>query len=310
MMKTPAILVALGIATAGMANGVHPAAAQATETVYDCKFERGASPLTWAKIRHDDFTGRISVEASHIEAGSRIAKASMNKVLDETQFQHDVRNANGLENITSYRINTASGMAIGSVDLYDDDRNYIRGGPLPVDGRCTIVTAQAGSSIGLASPAKHEVCHMGYGATQFFDSLYHCVSSVLSPQAGNTYGPQNLSGGPEGAAWCEGVAGNGEGETIRIETSPTVTAYAISIRNGYQKSAAVFSNNGRVKTVEIEAAGRVERFTLRDAAGEQRLEFRKPIEANTFTARIVSVYPGVRYADTCISGLSLDLEGF
>lgn len=309
MMKAPAILAALGIAAAGMAHCVHPAAAQVAETVYDCKFERDASPLAWAKTRHDDFTERISVEASHIGAGSRIAKASMNKVLDEIEFQHEVRNPNGLENITSYQINTASGMAIDSVDLYDD-RNYIRGGPLPVDERCTIVTAQAGSSIGLVLPARGEICHNSSGSTQFLDSERYCASSVLPSQAGNTYGPKNLFSGPDGAAWCEGVTGNGEGETIRIETSPTVTAYAINIRNGYQKSAAAFSNNGRVKAVEIEAAGRVERFTLRDAAGEQRLEFRKPIEADTFTARIVSVYPGVRFADTCISGLSLDLEGF
>jgi len=310
MMKPPAIFVALGIAATGMAYGIYPTAAQAAETVYDCHFDPGASPLVWAKIRHDGTTGRISVDASHLEAGDRSVGLSINRVPDEIEFQHEVRNAGRLENLTSYRINTANGRATGSVSLYGDDGNYIRGGPLPVGGYCTITTPQAGSASLPAIPVLGGICHEDNGPTQFLDNQRYCASSVLPPQAGNTYGPKNLFWGPEGAAWCEGVAGNGEGETIRIETEPAVTAYAVVIRNGYQKSVSAFSNNGRAKIVEIEASARVEHFTLRDLSGEQRLEFRNPVTTDTVTVRIVSVYPGIRYADTCLSGLWLDLEGY
>lgn len=309
-MRTPTIFVVLGIAAIGSTCGIYPTAAQAAETVYDCRFDPGASPLVWAKIRHDDITGRISVGASHLEAGDRPIELSINRVLDEIEFQHEVRNRDRLENVTSYRINTVNGRATGSVSLYGDDGNYIRGGPLPVDGHCTVTRQQAGSASLPAIPVSGGVCHEDNGPTQFLDNQRYCASSVLPPQAGNTYGPKNLFWGPEGAAWCEGVAGNGEGETIRIETVPAVTAYAVVIRNGYQKSASAFSNNGRAKTVEIEAAGRVERFTLRDASGEQHLEFRNPVMTEAVTIRIVSVYPGTRHADTCLSGLWLDLEGY
>lgn len=310
MIQTPVIFVALGIAATGMVYGVYPAAAQASETVYDCRFDPGASPLVWAIIRYDDFTGRISVDASHLEDGDQTVSPLMNMILDEIEFQHEVRNAGRLENITSYRINTVNGRATGSVSLYGDDGNYIRGGPLPVDGYCTITTPQAESASLSAISVSGRVCHEDNGPTQFLDSQRYCASSVLPPQAGNTYGPKNLFWGPDEAAWCEGVAGNGEGETIRLETVPAVTAYAVIIRNGYQKSASTFSNNGRAKIVEIEAAGRVERFALHDASGEQRLEFRNPVRAEAVTVRIVSVYPGTRYSDTCLSGLWLDLEDY
>ena len=303
------IFATLAAIAAGVALGFQPLAAQATESVYDCRFAPGASPLTWATIRYNDSTGKIGVSASHFDAGDLASGFAMNTLGREIEFRHEVRNAGRLQNITSYRIDTVSGKASGSVDLYGEDGNYIRGGPMPVDGQCTITTARAAAAGRPARSMSDEVCHEDNSPTQFLDSQRYCASSVLPPQAGNTYGPKNLFWGPEGAAWCEGSAGNGEGETIRIETAPAVTIHAIIIRNGYQKSKSAFSNNGRVKIVEIEAAGRKERFVLRDATGGQRLSLSPPIRADTVIARIVSIYPGDRYSDTCLSGLSLDLEG-
>lgn len=300
----------LAAIAAGVALGFHPVTVQATESVYDCRFDPGASPLTWAIIRYDGSTGKISVSGSHFRAGDLATGFAMNTLGGAIEFRHEVRHAGRLENITSYRIDSGSGRATGSVDLYGEDGNYIRGGPMPVDGYCTITTTRPRSADRPARPVSQEVCHKDDGPTQFLDSQRYCASSVLSPQAGNTYGPKNLFWGPEGAAWCEGRAGNGEGETIRIETVPAVNIHAIIIRNGYQKSSSTFANNGRVKVIEIEAAGSKERFDLRDAPGGQRLSLSPPVQADTVIARIVSIYPGDRYSDTCLSGLSLDLEGF
>ena len=60
----------------------------------------------------------------------------------------------------------------------------------------------------------------------------YCVSSVLKPQFGNSYGAQNLFGGSSALAWVEGREGSGVGEWITIEfdgmrlvvRSPSATA--------------------------------------------------------------------------------------
>lgn len=53
----------MGAIAAGAVLGFHPIVAQATETVYGCRFDPGASPPTWTLIRHDDSTGKIRVSA-------------------------------------------------------------------------------------------------------------------------------------------------------------------------------------------------------------------------------------------------------
>ncbi|WP_156137403.1 MULTISPECIES: NADase-type glycan-binding domain-containing protein [Methyloceanibacter] len=300
----------LGAIAAATAVSLHPLPAQASESVYDCRFDPGASPLTWVTIRHDDIARQTGVSASHFVAGDVAVGLATKDLGREIEFRHEVRNAGQLVNISSYRIDTVSGRATGNVELYGEDGNFIRGGPIPVEGHCKISTSQVATSKQIARAASNEVCHEDNSPTQFVDSQRYCASSILPQQGGKTYGPKNLFWGPEGAAWCEGVAGNGEGESIRIETAPAVSVYAVVIRNGYQRSASTFSNNGRVEVVEIEAAGRKERYTLRDDPGSQRLALSQPAKAATITVRIVSVYPGARYADTCLSGLLLDLEGF
>lgn len=294
----------------GLLVGLFPAMVGASTTVYDCRFAPGSSPLGWAVIRHDETAGVISVAASHLDADDRPTGLALRRSGDEVEIRHELHEAGQLASITTYRIDSQSGQASGSVDLYGEDGSFIRGGPLPVDGACTITSVESVPMAVQTVAAAGEVCHEDNSPTQYLDAERYCASSVLSPMAGNSYGPENLFWGPEGAAWCEGVAGNGEGETIRIETDPAVTIHALVIRNGYQKSASTFSDNGRARKIEIVAAGQRMTYTLHDTTGPQRLAFRRPIVADTVTLRILSVYPGARYADTCISSFTLDLEGF
>ena len=289
----------------------HPEEARAAQTVYDCKPEPGASPLKRVVIRHDGSGEGFRVSASHLSASDTITGHGFLREGQEVEFSYEVRYAGRLQQIDIYRIDVSSGNATGNVDLYDDDGNYIRGGPLPVDGACAItVSADESFPVTLATASSNRtLCFEFDGPTQFYDRNRYCASSVLAPQGGNSYGPKNLFSGPEGAAWCEGVLGNGEGETVRIEIDPAVIFGTVVIRNGYEKSQSAFSANGRVKVVEIEAPGLRDQFTLKDTRGEQRLTLSRSIRTPTLTVRIVSVYPGAAYADTCLSGLWLDLEG-
>lgn len=77
----------------------------------------------------------------------------------------------------------------------------------------------------------------------------YCASSVLAPQFGNTYGVGHLFSNKTGEAWVEGKPGQGIGEWITIDFGELRLVKALIVRNGYQKSSAVFVKNNRVKNL-------------------------------------------------------------
>jgi hypothetical protein len=126
-------------------------------------------------------------------------------------------------------------------------------------------------------------------------------------------------------AWCEGVPGPGEGQIL---VAPIPNAHLAHIRAGYQKSEALRTANGRPQQVRVtllharEATPAMvqsgEGWTYRDVrilgAHEVELEDRggwQPLplpeapeseERGALVAvEILSVYPGGKYEDTCIS---------
>ncbi|NIZ61020.1 hypothetical protein DL239_08535 [Sedimentitalea sp. CY04] len=132
-----------------------------------------------------------------------------------------------------------------------------------------------------------------------------CVSSVLPPQGKNTYGPGHLSFQREGgAAWCEGVKGNGVGQTISfqfLEGAQKVSSF--DLLNGYQKSDKHFRTNGRIRRVALSSnKGPLGVFDVHDVKytsidfPEGRYKWLK--------LEVLSVYPGTKYQDVCITGLA------
>ncbi|MBW1880730.1 MAG: hypothetical protein JRJ84_20430 [Deltaproteobacteria bacterium] len=130
-------------------------------------------------------------------------------------------------------------------------------------------------------------------------------------------------------AWCEGVAGSGEGQVL---VAPIPNARLARIGAGYQKSEALRTANGRPRRVKVtlmEAREATpagvqsgEGWTYRDVkilgAHEVELEDRggwQPLplpeapgyqeRAGLVAVEILSVYPGGKYEDTCIS----EIEG-
>jgi hypothetical protein len=83
---------------------------------------------------------------------------------------------------------------------------------------------------------------------------FHTCSSELDavdPFEGiGKYGPHNLLDADPATAWVEGVDGDGIGESVTIEAGETLEE-AIIIRNGYQKSQALFNANSRVKKLRL-----------------------------------------------------------
>ena len=137
-----------------------------------------------------------------------------------------------------------------------------------------------------------------------------CVSSVLPPVRGITYGPGRMFDGDPKTAWTEGVPGDGEGQYIQIRFDNPVPVRGLLITNGYPKSKNVYKWNGRVRLVSITTSnGQTAKFTLKDSPSPQFVPVpgRGPIAWVRLTIR--SAYRGERYRDTTIAEIRVDVGG-
>lgn len=141
-----------------------------------------------------------------------------------------------------------------------------------------------------------------FGANGRLRSEGYCASSVLPPQAGNGYGPDALRREGPGNAWCEGVAGDGVGEMVVFRMDPKMRFSSLRLENGYGKSPTIFARNGRLGRIEIRTSdGLVETRDLPDTADMATISLSREVEASWVGLRILSVYPGEKYNDTCLS---------
>lgn len=153
-----------------------------------------------------------------------------------------------------------------------------------------------------AADTCHEFNHQ-FGRSQI------CVSSVLPPQGGNNYGPENLVGTKDDVAWCEGASGPGIGERITEHVTPRQTFRTLFITNGYAKSDEAFRRNGRIKRALIETdRGFKKTVTLADTREPQTVVIAKA-KAAWVRLTIVEVYPGTS-SDTCVTSFGMNLEEF
>lgn len=146
-------------------------------------------------------------------------------------------------------------------------------------------------------------------ATENFNSIAYCVSSVLAPQGGNSYGPANLFDLDRSTAWCEGVRGSGAGEVLTLRIDGAGPFRRFLIENGYGKSDSIFSRNARPRTIEIRTdTGLSFRHELEDRWNERWVELPKPGKYQVLQIRVLDVYPGSQYEDMCISTILVDFD--
>lgn len=166
------------------------------------------------------------------------------------------------------------------------------------------------TATGAAPAAAEELCWTGTESGQFYQKIEYCVSSVLAPQGEETFGPNHLmpwEGGPD-KAWCEGAEGYGLGETIRITIENAVPYRRMLVSNGYQKSPETFAHNGRVRTVEITSDTGV-KATIDFPDKNEMVPVNIPGMAQKWIQfKIVDVYPGERFPNTCMTLLLPDHE--
>lgn len=144
---------------------------------------------------------------------------------------------------------------------------------------------------------------------QFYDRLSYCAWSSLAPQSGNDYGPDNLGDGDLRTAWCENAPGHGEGQAIAMVITGGSEFNELAIHNGYQKSQSIYKKNSRPRDVRLTSWDGVDMVaTLTDRMGEQRIRLPRSFAYSQIQLEILSVYPGSKWSDTCITELHADFE--
>jgi hypothetical protein len=152
-----------------------------------------------------------------------------------------------------------------------------------------------------------ETCHSASGQ---YAETRTCVSSVLAPQGGNTYGPDKLNGGDGNGAWCEGIDGSGVGQTITLHQKQGNVIGSLSFVNGYTKTPQLFRANGRIKQARIETSnGYRKTVNLPDTTEWQNIAI-SPSKVSWVRLTILAVYPGMRGSDTCVTTFYLNQEDF
>jgi hypothetical protein len=137
----------------------------------------------------------------------------------------------------------------------------------------------------------------------------YCVSSVLKPQFGISYGVSNLFDDTTGTAWVEGQQGNGVGEWITVEFETLRRVRSFVVQNGYQKSSDIFQKNNRVRQLRVLfSGGETETFVLEDKISSQFLSLRRPIQAYWLKFVIDDVWAGNKYTDTAITKLLINSD--
>lgn len=134
----------------------------------------------------------------------------------------------------------------------------------------------------------------------------YCVSSVLTPEHGNAYGPHNLFDGRTDTAWVEGQFSHGVGEWIVVEFDTARDVQGLTLRNGYAKNADIFDKNSRVQELGLTFSnGERRTVKVRDNSDPQTITWPQAVRAYWVQVAIQSVVRGSKYADTAISELSI-----
>jgi hypothetical protein len=147
--------------------------------------------------------------------------------------------------------------------------------------------------------------HTDYDAT---------ASSALPPQGKRNYDVVNIKADPQRelqTPWCEGVKGDGIGESITLDVKRPLPLYAILIRPGYWEygSDNAWKKNNRVAALEITLNDdRTFTETIPDEIFKEPYlirvrDYTKPV--NKIKLVIKGVHRGTQFRDTCISLVEL-----
>lgn len=165
-----------------------------------------------------------------------------------------------------------------------------------------VVTALAVPALATAAPVERRLHSNALEASSFLWNDWNKYQE--------NYHPNYIADDDAKTAWVEGATSSGAGEWIRINVTPLeqTTTVRLKIRNGYQKSKALFAANARAKAVVVRLLpSKTElKATLSDQDGWQELVVTQPSgPVRAIELAVASVYEGTKYADLCISDVQV-----
>lgn len=119
----------------------------------------------------------------------------------------------------------------------------------------------------------------------------HASSQLKSDTKPALYQALNVLDGNPATAWCEGVDGDGVGETIVVGFKGIGTIDEVRITTGEAKDAASFKAHGRVRQLDLKTDEKRHSFSVVDNTTPQSFKF-DPVETELLTLEVVEVAPG------------------
>jgi len=137
-------------------------------------------------------------------------------------------------------------------------------------------------------------------------STYEIKSSSSLKEGDIYYSPENLISCDPDKCWVEGAEGYGIGETITLKY---FRANFLVFSNGYVsvKKPYLYEDNSRVRKIMITDLKNKKSITVNimDTPNLQRIKLPDNF-GNEIEIKILDIYPGRKYKDTCINFIILD----
>ncbi len=173
-----------------------------------------------------------------------------------------------------------------------------------------IVAATAAGDAGAPPRAWKPLRSASASATSFLQNNWNRFEE--------NYHPSYVLDENPATAWVEGAAGFGVDESITIPVSAVRSARAVRLRiwNGYQKSMHLWTKNAMPKNVRISVLDphgaevvAPERELARQLGPQEIVvELPRGSGVGSIKLTILSVYEGLKYDDTCVSDILVDVD--
>jgi hypothetical protein len=109
-------------------------------------------------------------------------------------------------------------------------------------------------------------------------------------------------------SWVEGMSDSGVDETVTVVFERPVDVDSIEIMPGYFDERYWMRNN-RVRTLSLTVNTQTTTYHLDDRMEAQMIDFGQTVSLKQLILRILDVYPGTSWDDTCIAEIRFLLRG-
>ncbi len=140
-------------------------------------------------------------------------------------------------------------------------------------------------------------------------SSYHVSQSAYLTSNTPKVDGEKAFDGKSDTCWCVSESNNSFGQWVQIDYAKSRSVTGFTIINGYDKvrgSNDYWKLNCRVSTLAVYCDGAyIGLYSLKDSRSPQTISFGHSVTGSTFRFVIRGVYGGSKYADVCISEISL-----